>query len=285
MGFTRQKNRRKADSSARRAPAPARFKTLGRSLLYAFLTLVLLAGLTTAGKLGFDWALKTDRLGLQTVSFHGNKRATANELSRLANLAVGQNLLSMDLAAMEKSIRTHPWIRDVELQRHFPHALSIRVKERLPAAMITLGELYILDEEGEPFKRLGAQDPVDLPLVTGLDREDFLKAREATKTRLRKALDIIAAYEASNVSHGEPLSEVRLEDGGVTVITGPHGQEIRMGDSATTEKLARLAKVRTELGRRGVEGQVIHLDNRSRPGWVAVKLAIPGSERTGESSR
>ncbi|HYO69285.1 MAG TPA: cell division protein FtsQ, partial [Archangium sp.] len=43
----------------------------------------------------------------------------------------------------------------------------------------------------------------------------------------------------------------------------------------------RLSRVREELRARGLSAEVIHLENRARPGWVAVKISSPVSERNG----
>jgi len=40
-----------------------------------------------------------------------------------------------------------------------------------------------------------------------------------------------------------------------------------------TAKLARLARVRKELHARSLVAEVIRLDNRARPSWVAVQIA------------
>ena len=35
-------------------------------------------------------------------------------------------------------------------------------------ALVSLGDLYVVDAEGAPFKRCSREDAVDLPLVTGV---------------------------------------------------------------------------------------------------------------------
>jgi cell division protein FtsQ len=76
---------------------------------------------------------------------------------------------------------------------------------------------------------------------------------------------------------------VRLSpvDEALTLVSST-GQEVQLGTGEGLEqKLQRLARVRGELAERGLSAEVIHLDNRARPGWVAVKLSGAGSERTG----
>jgi cell division protein FtsQ len=80
------------------------------------------------------------------------------------------------------------------------------------------------------------------------------------------------------------LSEVKVEATSVTLVAGS-GQEVRMGEGEAEAKLQKLARIRRELRARGLAAAIIHLDNRARPGWVAVKLSSPVSERNGVSTQ
>jgi len=152
----------------------------------------------------------------------------------------------------------------------------------VPAALAVLGELYVLDEEGEPFKRVTPGDGLDLPLVTGLDREGYVADPDVARKRFRSALEVARAYAQLSSGKAERLSEVRMEAQGLALVT-VSGQEVRLGEGNSDVKLQRLARVRRELDARGLAAEIIHLDNRARPGWVAVKISSPASERSGAS--
>src|SRR5262249_56676838 len=78
--------------------------------------------------------------------------------------------------------------------RRSPDSLSVAVKEREPAALVALGDLYLVDSEGRPFKKIEREDPADLPLITGLAREQFVEAPEKSRLRLCQMLAVAAAY-------------------------------------------------------------------------------------------
>ena len=67
--------------------------------------------------------------------------------------------------AAERAMAQHPWVRSVEIRRRFPHGVNVLVSEHEPAAMVSFGDLYVVDLEGEPFKKLQSQDGVDVPLL------------------------------------------------------------------------------------------------------------------------
>jgi len=248
-------------------------RLLGKALWVLSLTVAL--GL--ALRAGAGWARSSSYFALKTITFDGTHHASQQELLRASGLSAGQNLFDMDLEALERAIDAHPWVRLAKVTRHFPSGLSVRVEEHQPVAVVSLGELYLLDDRGEPFKKLQADDALDLPLVTGVDREDYVKRPEGIASQLKQALEVAEAYADSEAGQGDPLSEIRLTGEGITLVTGEAGKEIHFGDgtdgmAGLQAKLQRLGRIRAELQRRGVEAEVIRLDNRSRPGWVAVKL-------------
>ena len=65
-------------------------------------------------------------LRAQEVDLHRPQRAPRAELLKLAGLAAGQNLFALDVAALERAMAAHPWVRTVEVTRHFPSRVSVR---------------------------------------------------------------------------------------------------------------------------------------------------------------
>jgi cell division protein FtsQ len=284
MAFGKSKNRRRQDASEKTEAVKGAVRTHGPGLLKAIVLTGLTVALVWGGIEVRRWALSSPTFLLKETTFSGLERAAPAELLKLSGLTVGQNLWSLDVGALERAMSAHPWVSTVEVRRHFPSSVSVEVVEHVPAALATLGDLYLLDEQGEPFKRLQPGDKVDLPLVTGLDREGYLADEAGVRERFRQALAVAEAYAAAQPGKRERLSEVRVSPEGM-VLVAADGQEVLLGEGETDAKLQRLARVRDELRSRGLSAQVIHLDNRARPGWVAVKLSSPVSERSGASAQ
>jgi cell division protein FtsQ len=285
MAFGRNKNRRRHDTEQRNEAVKGAVRSHGPTLAKALGLTVVTAALVWGGIELRAWALASPTFALQTVSFSGLQRASRGELLKLAGLGAGQNLWTLDPGALERAMLQHPWVQSVEVTRRFPKGVSVEVVEHAPAALAVLGDLYVLDDEGEPFKRVTPGDGLDLPLVTGVEREDYVADADKVRERLRGALDVARAYTRVLPGRTERLSEVRLGDAGLALVTAT-GQEVRLGAGDTEVKLERLARVRRELSARGLAAEIIHLDNRARPGWVAVKLSSGSdSERSGGSTR
>lgn len=267
----RTKNRRKVDTAQRVEAVRQATAGLRQAIGRWALALSVVCALGAGGWFGYRWALTSPTFGLKTISFHGLRRGTEAELTRLAAVAPGQNLFQLDTRALAKALSAHPWVRAVDVSRSLPGSLFVVVHEHEPAAMVSLGDLYLLNRDGEPFRKVQAGDELDLPLVSGMGRDEYMASPPRAAERLSQALRWLKAYEQSDRPAGAKVSEVRLEAEGVTLVTAL-GQEVRFGDEVPEEALARLSKVSAELARRGWTAEVIHLDNRARPGWVTVKV-------------
>lgn len=270
--FSTKRNRRRVDTAKKTGELKAAAKHHGPVVLKVLGLLCASVAIFFGALHGVAWARTTPAFGLKKVSVVGQDSATDVELARLAGISLGQNLWTMDPRAMERAIAAHPWVKSVTVTRHFPQALTISVEEHRAVALLSLGDLYLVNEVSEPFKRIKAGDSFDLPLVTGIDRELFTGRREAALEKLRQAVALIDAYSAEPLVKKQPLSEVNLHPEGVTGVTCD-GQEIEFGEGDVPAKLVRLARVRRELQARSMVAEVIRLDNRARPSWVAVQVS------------
>lgn len=259
--------RRRADGAAPRAPG-------GRRVLRGLGLVAALGSLAWVGLQLHGWAASSPRLALRTVRSRGLHRATEHELLRLAGVSPGMNLWSLDPVAVAQAMGAHPWVRAVEVSRSLPDTLELRVEERVAVALAALGDLYVVDATGAPFKRVSPAEALDLPLVTGLDREVAEKDPSGTAARLREALGAAEAYQRA--FERPRLSEVQLRDAGFELVTAD-GVRAVLGRDDLDGQLRRLHRVRDELRQRGLLAAAIHLENRVRPGWVAVQIQ-PGAQ-------
>jgi cell division protein FtsQ len=263
----------------RRLERPARLPgvalTHGPRLLLAVSALVALG---VGGVRADVWARESPRFALRTVQLAGAQRATEAELLALAGVQKGANLWALDASDVARAMGGHPWVSAVDVRRALPDTLQIRVEEHVPAALAVMGDLYVVDAEGVPFKKVSGADALDLPLISGISREEAARAPEETAGRFRAALGLVATWARTIERPG--LSEVHLEEGGLRAIDSD-GQVVALAAGAPDDALARLVRVRAELHQRGLSAATIHLENRVRPTWVAVQLAGPAARDHG----
>ena len=166
---------------------------------------------------------------------------TEVELIRFSGVQKGDNLITLRLGRVRSSILRFPWIREVWLSRRFPGRLLIAVEEENPSALLEQKgkgktEFFLVNREGDIFKKKEVADPDDLPLITGLDREDL-------SSRLKPFVSLIAAFGGMPRLHEAGISELHWDGKkGLSLSTGKPRVQIEMGKGLWEEKLGRLAE-------------------------------------------
>ena len=271
------KNRRRVDTATRRADTLEVARKAGHAASFVLAACVGVFAAFGIATLGKRYLATTGDFAIRDIRFTGLSRTSSSVLMRMGGLARGQNLLTADLEEAERRIARHPWVRSVYVSSELPHTLHVDVREWEPAAIVDLGHLYLLSNDAQVFRRVGPGDDMDLPLITGIDRAAYMARHEDVEPALRDALEAIEAYARCPISGREPLSEVHVDAGeGVSLRLGKDTLTVKLGATPFDEKLSRLARLMTELERGNARAQVIHLENRSRPGWVAVRFSDPG---------
>jgi cell division protein FtsQ len=228
-------------------------------------------------------AVEGDLLRIREIRFEGLSRATPEELLEISPVRRGDHLLLCDSDLVEAALRRHPWIASVEVRKRLPPALEVRVVERRAAALVDLGGLYLVDEGGEVFKRAAPGDGLDLPVVTGISRDEWVEYRAASEPLLAGALALADRWTERRLDRRAPISEIHIDPQyGTTLWAGDEGLEVRLGQGDLPEKLERLERVLSTMEAEGQRAEVLHLDNRRRPEWVAVRLAV--AEQAGGSA-
>jgi cell division protein FtsQ len=209
-------------------------------------------------------------------------RAAAPDLLALSPVKVGDNWLSADVEAMERAVARHPWVREARVHRRWPPSLQLEVVEREARALVDLGGLYLVDGDGQVFKRAASGDGLDLPVVTGFGRDAYVQRRGEVEPKLRGALALLDAWDREGLAPLASVSEIHLDgDEGLVLYLGDDGTQVRFGEGEIPQKLSRLHRVLEALRADGRRAEVIHLDDRNHPDRVAVRT----SGRSGSTGR
>jgi cell division protein FtsQ len=279
--FRRRRNRRITVSSPSLAlwiarlvrAAAARGLVVGKGLGMV----AVLAGAAFGGERAVQHVIASPRFALREVRVGSTLHVRRDEVLALAAVAAGDKLLSIDTDAVAARVASHPWVAAARVRRELPSALAIDVTERRAAAVALLGGMYLIDEDGRPFKRATLDEADGLVLLTGLSREQYAAWRGASEAAFREALAILAAYRAPDglaTAHlrgppaggaraaRPPLSEVHIDPRyGFSLFLYEGGGEVRLGRGAYGDKLARLDELLAALGGRGPAAlRAIYLD-------------------------
>lgn len=85
----------------------------------------------------------------QEISVTGNERLTTEQISTLAEVPIGNSLMSIDTAVMASQLMSMPEIEVATVERGWPHTILIKVTERTPIAVAaTASGFNLIDSQG-----------------------------------------------------------------------------------------------------------------------------------------
>lgn len=237
-------------------------RVLAKLLVLISLLLAVIGG----GRFAISQVVASPHFSLAAVEVVGEERASADEILALTGVAEGDRLLALDTDALAARITEHPWVAEARVSRRLPATLLIDVVERRAQAAVNLGGLYLIDEAGRPFKRATAAEAVGLPVITGIERSQYVDHRQSCEAAFREALTIVATWRARP---GRPaLSEINIAPRhGFTAFLAKGGAEIRLGRKEYEQKLARLDQIleaALSMGAGAEAVRVVHLDGSSK---------------------
>jgi len=234
----------------------------------------MIAAIGLGGREAFRFATTSPMLAIDEITVIGNVRTSDRAIRRALGFTTGDNLLLAATGEAEERLRDLPWIAAATVSRSFPQGIEVVVLEREATALVDLGHLYLVDREGEVFKRVMPGDPMDLPVITGLSRDEWTERPIEARAKLGEVLDALGIYGESEIARSLPIAELHFDETeGLTLYLGDRGLAAKLGSGDLERKFERLALVVGWAERRGEELELVRLDNRTRPGWIAARLS------------
>jgi cell division protein FtsQ len=191
-----------------------------------------------------------------------------------AGIELGQNLFAFDTHAAEEKLLKDPWLRSVRVTRELPNTLKVEVTEREAYAIAILGEKpWVVTHEGEPFTQVSPDEPLDLPVLTGVSAQALARDRVGAIERLKTGTDLLRQYERLSTSRAHPAQEVTLGAAGGAVLTvGKAGITLVLGRPPYARKLTMAERVIGDLRKKGRAPGIVFLDNDAHPERVVVRM-------------
>ncbi len=253
---------------------------IGRMLGKLVLLLSALAGCLYGGRWAIRHVVDSPRFQLRQIELSPTPHLARAEILALAEVSPGDKLLGVDTDAVAARIATHPWVARVRASRRLPSSLIIEITERHAVAVAALSGLYLVDENGQPFKRATMEEADGLPVLTGIDRARYAQMRDVSEAAFREALSVLRQYRER--PGRPPIGEVSIDPGfGFSLLFLEGGAEIRLGQGNYSKKLAQLDEILEALKAKEMGGlsalRIVHLD-LPESGRIPVLLRTGGAE-------
>jgi cell division protein FtsQ len=137
-----------------------------------------LAGISVLFVVLYSYLLTSPYIRLEQVEIVGVDEGMKKELQEMSGLNFDLSLLAIDVDEVQKKLEKHPWVRAVEVEKQFPHALLIRVEKEEPRALVVAGRLYYMNRFGKMFKEVGPNEAVDFPIITGVSADELDRQKQ-----------------------------------------------------------------------------------------------------------
>ena len=180
IGANRLKKRQESRSvTALRRKGKTMLVVIGRVAALALVCGVVVFG---AYRL-WAWLETSPRFSVRSIEIRGNIRADQEEIRRLSRLREGMRMLEIKPAQVEKAILANCWIRQARISRRFPDKVVVTVTERTPIALVNVGRIYYIDDEGVELP-LFPGTYSDMPLISGISDSIDKRIPRATARRI-----------------------------------------------------------------------------------------------------
>ena len=207
-----------------------------------------LAGLTVmsfALIAGHDFLTRCGYFSATTIQINGLNRLTASEVLNQAHLKEGVNIMAVNLSLTRKRLMAHPWIAEASVRRQLPDALVLSVIEQVPLAVIDLGRKFVINREGDIFKKAESTDIKIFPIISGLSYSDLSLSDQPVGSTFSSVLAVLQlGNEHGSVVPNSILRKVHVDrEIGLTLFAFNRPLVIRLGHTNYPAKYKVLAQV------------------------------------------
>src|SRR5688500_9818634 len=158
-----KRNRRRPASVWTRMPdRRALLDACGRALRRGLPAIVATAVICVLGAglwLGYRFVTTSERFAIATIEVQGAARLSPDAIREALPAKPGDNIFVTDLDDLTRAVRKSPWVRTAHAHRVLPDTIVLEIREHVATAVVQMrGELYLVDEHGQPFKRATAEE-------------------------------------------------------------------------------------------------------------------------------
>ncbi|MGI6604574.1 MAG: cell division protein FtsQ/DivIB [bacterium] len=195
--------------------------------------------------------LRSPYFAVQTVEVVGTVKVSDEEVKNLTGVHPGVNIFSLRQQELTEAVAGHPWIRDIELIRHLPAEVVLKVQEREPLFLVPYRTSFLeVAGDGVILALRSSLSGQVLPLVTGF--------AVPAEVRLGQLLPGPRVEKITKTLQGLPreflaqVAELHLDESDEITLYSLDGLQILLGQARDiSQKLALFSGTWQELKANG----------------------------------
>jgi cell division protein FtsQ len=170
----------------------------------------------------------------------GNNVIPNEKIIELANVKIGERITDLDLSEIRARVEEHKFVKYADVYTNLPDFLIIEVVERKPIAMVIYNsKIYYVDSDGFVISSDEIKKVFPVPLLGRLNYKPVNLLSDSTG-QLKMQFDLLKLAIDKKVD--SLISEVRVENGEVIIITTDGAVPVFLGSDGFEKKLIALKK-------------------------------------------
>ena len=264
-------NPKKKNKRAKRKKAGA-----GRQRKAVYTCAMLLTALffSIAIKTGYHCLMNADFLKVKKINIRGCSPISKKWVFQKTGVKKDENILTINLVKESGELERNPWIYKAVVKRSLPDTIEIQIQERKPIAVIKLNDFYLMDRHGDIFKK-AEQHELNLPLLTGLSKEDLIKSSDEASRIINAAISLIDNLKGKKMLNGRDTKIEMDKVFGLTVVNATDNTKIFFGHDDYETKLALLSRIVDDLGKKGLSTKFINI-NSVKKAYITLSKSLNG---------
>ena len=209
----------------------------------------------TSARLVYD----NPRFAITQIVVENDGGLTSQQVMNLAGVAVGQNILSLDLAQVQRNLEAVPVIRCVEVRRVMPAKLFIRVNERIAVARLKAADAQLfIDRAGMVMTPIRLRDgtvvqpqaPGALPVLTGVAPADVRVGKQVQSEQVYRALELLDKVQQAAAGSMMEIATVDLARPHQLTLTTRQNTQVKFDVTGFQQQMRRLSAILTWAAQR-----------------------------------
>jgi cell division protein FtsQ len=238
---------------------------------------IVVAALLFSAEWTFEYLTTTEEFAVRRIELSGLHHASPDLIRARLREQIEGNILDLDLARIEESVQSDPWVRSATVRRVLPDTLYVRIVERTPIARARIDDrTYLVDSTGYVIGPADAGIGGRLPLLDGLQTDESAALRRA----LRQGVAVLDRLQTTSHPFARGISRIDLSREDRIEVTRTSGGPVILLDPDNVEQnLLYFMELRPAINRRVGSADYIDLRWRDRISVMPANHSAPGRSR------